>query len=144
MTAAINAAAAQAELMEKEKTIMEHQQKVQQMKSSITTMANQQASLEREKRRSLITLGELSTLQEDHVVYKGVGHLFVRAAVNDLTAEHKDREAKCAAEAVRVAEEKKRLGTACQKEEEHLQQAVGDFMATVRIIQATQQGAASS
>ena len=142
MTAAINAAAAQAELMEKEKTILEHQHKVQQMKSSINNMANQQVSLEREKRRSNITLGELATLQEDHVVYKGVGHMFVRSAVSDLTVEHKDREAKCGAESMRLSEEKKRLGTACQKEEEHLQAAVGDFMAAVRLIQATQQGTA--
>lgn len=142
MTAAINAAVAQAELMEKEKTIMDHQQKVQQMKASLSNMANHQAALEREKRRSNITLGELATLQEGHVVYKGVGHMFVRSSVNSLTEEHKDREAKCSAESSRLSEEKKRLGTACQKEEEHLQQAVGDFMSTVRMIQATQQQAA--
>lgn len=137
--AAINAAVAQAELLEKEKGIVELQQKVQHLKSNLTNMSNHQVALEREKRRSQITLAELKGLESSHTVYKGVGRMFVASTVEGLSSEHTERESKCATESSRLSEEKKRLATAIQKEEEQLQYAVGDFMNAVRILQATQQ-----
>lgn len=141
MSAAAVAAAAQVELMEKEKTIMEHQQRVQHLKSNLNNMSNAQVALEREKRRSQLTIGELNSLSDEHVVYKGIGRMFMASTVPNLKVEHADRETKCAAEAGRLSEEKKKIGAAIQKEEEQLQYAVGDFMNAVRIIQAQQQAA---
>lgn len=137
--AAINAAAAQAELMEKEKAIMEQQQKLQHLKSNLANMSNHQVALEREKRRSQITLTELSRLDAAHTVYKGIGRMFVVSSVTGLINDHSDREAKCGAETTRLSEEKKRLAGAIQKEEEQLQHTVSDFMGAVRMLQATQQ-----
>jgi chaperonin cofactor prefoldin len=141
MSTAALAAAAQAELMEKEKTIVEHQQRLQHLKSNLTNMSNAQIALEREKRRSQLTIGELNSLSEEHVVYKGIGRMFMASTVPTLKSEHADRETKCAAEAARLSEEKKKIGGALQKEEEQLQVAVADFMNSVRVIQAQQQAA---
>lgn len=143
MANAASAAAIQAELMEKEKTIMEHQQRLQHLKSNLSNMSNAQVALEREKRRSQLTIGELNTLSEEHVVYKGVGRMFIVSTVPGLKVEHADRETKCAAEANRLSEEKKKIAAAIQKEEEQLQLAVGDFMNAVRILQAQQQANAN-
>jgi chaperonin cofactor prefoldin len=136
---ALNAAAAQAELMEKEKHIVELQGRVQQLKSGLQNMSNHQVALEREKRRSAITLGELGTLDDSHHVFKGVGRMFVAATVPQLRAEYKDREVKCSSEVARLSEEKTKIAAAIKKEDEQLQAAVGEFVNAVRLLQATQQ-----
>eukprot|EP00758_Cryptobia_borreli_P001964 Tbor_TRINITY_DN2672_c0_g2::TRINITY_DN2672_c0_g2_i2::g.17906::m.17906/K09548/PFDN1; prefoldin subunit 1 len=130
------AAAAQAELMEKEKHIVEIQNRVQMMKSQIQTMANHQGALEREKKRCLITNTELGTCSADHNVYRGVGRMFVKHSVEDMINIHKDRETKCGEEATRLANEKKRLIDTYQREEVQLQQLVKDYMTTVQLLQA--------
>ena len=141
--AAHNAAAAQAELIEKEKHIMELQGKLHGLKQQLQNIANHQAALERERRRAQITNSELTTLTPEHKVYKGVGRMFVAVTVPTLTAETADRESKCTNEVQRIVEEKKKLVVVIQNEEQQAQLALGDFMNAVRIFQATQQVAAS-
>ncbi len=137
--AAINAAAAQAELLEKEKHINELQAKLHNWNQQLQNIANHQAALDRERRRANITNSELTTLSADHKVYRSIGRMFVAVPVPGLSAEMTDRESKCSKEVERIVEEKKKLVAAIKNEEQQLQHAVGDFMNAVRILQATQQ-----
>ena len=128
-------AVAQAELMEKEKHIMEIQQKVQMLQSQVSNLANNQAALEREKKRCQITNVELGRCQADATVYRSVGRMFVKQTVADLHKAHSDREAKCVEEVIKLSNEKKRAGESLQRNEAELTQAAKEYMATIQILQ---------
>lgn len=135
--AAAAAAAAQAEMLEKEKAIVELQQKVQSMKQQVQNMANTQSALTREARRSEITLRELDKLTDDHKVYKSLGRMFVSITVPDMKAEQRGRVEKCTGEVQRLSEEKQKLGQFAEKEEEQLTLQVNDYVAAMKMLQAT-------
>ena len=129
-------AAAQAELMEKEKHIMEIQQKVQMLQNQVANLANNQAALEREKKRCQITNAELSRCDTDSTVYRSVGRMFVKQNVTDLHKTHSERETKCGEEALKLSNEKKRAGESLQRNEAELTQAAKEYMATIQILQS--------
>ena len=140
----MSAAAAQAELMEREKHVMDIQRRLQSLKGQLQSMANHQVALEREKRRSQLTRSEVEKLESTHVVYKGLGRAFMSVAVPEMAAENAEVEAKCTQEVQRVVEEKKKIGAVIQNEEEQLNVAAKDFIAAVRLLQASNQLPASS
>lgn len=132
-----NAAHVQAELMEKEKHIIEQQNRTQQIKNQLGFIANQQTALEKEKRRALLTLSELEKLGENRVVYRSVGRMFAKKPVPSLRSEFTERSEQIAAEIVRIVEEKKRISELVTREEHQLQTLVNEFMNFVQLVQAT-------
>jgi len=127
-------AAFQAEMIEKEKALLEQQAKLQQMKNTLQTVANRQVLIEREKKRAQITLAELSGLHASRSVYKAVGRVFVKSGVETLVADNKTREEQFVTEGERLSGEKMRLGAVVQKEEAHLQAQIGEFMNQMRML----------
>lgn len=128
----------QAELVEKEKQLMEQQQRIQQLKSRLQMLANQQAFLEREKRRAMITLGELKTVEATHKVYKGIGRMFVAAPRDELVNELLDKEQKCITESQKLSAEKQTLGSYIEKDEMSFSVAAQEFVTSMRIMQSAQ------
>lgn len=133
-------AALHAEITEKEKHIVEVQGNINSMKAQLQALANRQVALEREKKRCQITRIELATLQPEHKVFKGIGRLFASIPVNQLEADMKDKEEKCGNEATRLGEEKIRLGTVLQGEEERGRVLVTEFMSLMRAAQSLNGG----
>lgn len=130
--------AAQAELMEKEKTVTEHQQRLESLRDTVKTMATRQVTLKRTERRCQITVGELTKLKPEHVVYQGVGRAFMRVAVNKLIDTNNEEIERCEAEESRLVGEKQRTAELVTKEEGELRRAVEEFRATVAVMQAAQ------
>lgn len=136
--------AVQAELMEKEKAVMEHQQRLESLRDTVKVMANRQIALQRAKRRSEITVNELSRLSSGHVVYQGLGRAFVRAPVSRLVEinteviEHSD------AEGQRLSQEKQRTSEILTQEEAMLRRAVEEYKNTVQMAQAMQSRSSSA
>jgi chaperonin cofactor prefoldin len=128
--------ALQAELMEKEKGILEHQQKVYGLKQQQQTLANHSVALAREKQRCTITLEELKGLEMDHKVYKSVGRLFIKAAVPTLADANGKREELCKNEAERVTGEKQRISVVIESEEKQLNVEADEYMKQMRAAQA--------
>lgn len=124
--------------MEKEKTVMEHQQRVEALRQTIKTMAGRQVTLKRSKRRAEITVNELTALKSDHVVYQGVGRAFMRTPVNTLIDINNEAIERSEAEDSRLANEKQRVSEQLVKEEGQLHAAVEEFRAAVQVIQSAQ------
>jgi chaperonin cofactor prefoldin len=132
-----NAAAVQAELMEKEKHILEQQNRVEALKSKLVALASHQKALDMERRRCVITQQELTTVPSDRPVYKSLGRVFVRSTVEKVNSDHETRREMCQGESAKISEETRRLGEKVQSEEQHLQQMVNEFMAQLRLMQAS-------
>lgn len=130
--------AAQADLMEKEKAVMEHQQRLESLRDTVKTMATRQVTLKRSQRRCEITVSELTKLKPDHVVYQGVGRAFFRVKVNRLIETNTEESEQCEAEDRRLSNEKLRTSEIVSKEEAELRRAVEEFRAAVQVIQAVQ------
>ncbi|CAG9578265.1 conserved hypothetical protein [Leishmania major strain Friedlin] len=130
--------AAQAELMEKEKTVAEHQQRLASLRDTVKTMATRQVTLKRTERRCQITVGELTKLKPDHVVYQGLGRAFMRAPVNKLIDSNNEEIERCEAEESRLSAEKQRASELVIKEEGELRRAVEEFRAALMVVQAAQ------
>lgn len=130
--------AAQAELMEKEKLVVEHQQRLESLRATIKSMASHQISLKQLKRRCEITVGELTRLQPDHVVYQGLGRAFVRVSVNRLIESNSEQIEKSEAEDNRLSNEKARASELAAKEEADLRKAAEEYTAAVQVLQALQ------
>lgn len=130
--------AAQAELMEKEKTVTEHQQRLESLRDTVKTMATRQVTLKRTERRCQITVGELTKLKPEHVVYQGVGRAFMRVPVNKLIDTNNEEIERCEAEESRLSNEKQRTSELVTKEEGELRRAVEEFRSAVMVVQAAQ------
>ncbi|KAG5472308.1 hypothetical protein LSCM1_03707 [Leishmania martiniquensis] len=130
--------AAQAELMEKEKTVTEHQQRLESLRHTIKTMATRQVTLKRTERRCQITVGELTKLKPEHVVYQGIGRAFMRTPVNRLIGLNNEEIERCEAEESRLSNEKLRTSELVTKEEGELRRAVEEFRAALMVAQAAQ------
>ncbi|CAJ1010540.1 putative Prefoldin subunit [Leishmania naiffi] len=130
--------AAQAELLEKEKTVAEHQQRLESLRDTVKTMATRQVTLKRTERRCRITVGELTKLKPEHVVYQGVGRAFMRTPVNKLIDLNNEEVERCEAEESRLSHEKQRTSELVTKEEGELRRAVEEFRAVLMVVQATQ------
>ncbi|CCW61705.1 unnamed protein product [Phytomonas sp. EM1] len=128
-------AAAQADLMEKEKLVVEHQQRVETLQNAVKTMATRQISLKRDKRRSEITVGELAKLKAGHTVYRGIGRAFMRTPVDKLIKVNDEIIKQCEAEEHRISNEKQRTSEVMSKEEGELRRAVEDYRVAVHLIQ---------
>ncbi|CCW67998.1 unnamed protein product [Phytomonas sp. Hart1] len=128
-------AAAQADLMEKEKLIVEHQQRVESLQNAVKTMATRQVSLKRDKRRAEITIGELSKLKTGHPVYRGIGRAFMRIPADKLIAINDETIKQSDAEDQRISNEKQRTSEAMSKEEGELHRAIEDYRLAVHLIQ---------
>lgn len=124
--------------MEKEKLVLEHQQRVESLRDKVKTMATRQVTLKRQKRRAEITVDELTKLKPDHVVYQGVGRAFVRISVNKLIDSNNEVVEKCEAEDNRLVNEKQRTAEAVAKEESELRNAAMEYRAAYQLIQAVQ------
>eukprot|EP00796_Vickermania_ingenoplastis_P005837 gene5837-4162_t len=131
--------AAQAELMEKEKAVYEHQQRVDAIQSTIKTMSNRQVALNISRRRCDITISELTRLKPDHVVYHGLGRAFVKSGVNKMIESNQESREKSEAEHLRLANEKQRAGESLLREEKDLRQAVEELRAAYQVMAAIQQ-----
>ncbi|KAG5497853.1 hypothetical protein GH5_02645 [Leishmania sp. Ghana 2012 LV757] len=130
--------AAQAELMEKEKTVTEHQQRLESLRHTVKTMATRQVTLKRAERRCQITVGELTKLKPEHVVYQGIGRAFMRAPVNKLIDLNNEEIERCEAEENRLSNEKLRTSELVTKEEGELRRAIEEFRAALMVVQAAQ------
>lgn len=124
--------------MEKEKLVLEHQERVESLRDKVKTMATRQVTLKRQKRRAEITVAELTKLKADHVVYQGVGRAFVRMPVNKLIDSNNELVEKCEAEDSRLVNEKQRAAEAIVKEEGELRNAAMEYRAAFQLIQAVQ------
>uniref|UniRef100_A0A7S1W445 Prefoldin subunit 1 n=1 Tax=Neobodo designis TaxID=312471 RepID=A0A7S1W445_NEODS len=135
-------AVAQAEMQEKEKVILEQQQKCEMIRNKVVQLANHQKALDMEKRRCAITCKELATVGADRPVYKGLGRVFIKVPATKLAEDHESRAAMCTSESARVSEENRKISAVLQQEEERLNQLATDFMAHGQMLQQAQQRAA--
>lgn len=130
--------AAQAELMEKEKSVMEHQQRLESLRETVRSMANRQGVLTRSKRRAELTVRELVKLPSDHVTYRGIGRAFFRSPVNELIDQNNESIERSEAELRKLSNEKQRSAELVVREEGELRKALEDYQATLQVIQAAQ------
>jgi len=129
--------------MEREKAVMEHQQRLESLRDTVKTMATRQVTLKRLQRRCEITVAELTKLAPDHVVYTGIGRAFMRVKVNQLIESNTEESEQCEAEDRRLSNEKLRTSEMVSKEEADLRRAVEEFRASLQVIQAVQGQTAS-
>jgi chaperonin cofactor prefoldin len=126
----------QAELVEKQKHLMELEQKVTTLKQQANSMAGHLAALEREKKKCQITEAALKPLKPDHKVYKQIGRLFLSRSVTDLVEEHVNKEKMCVSEVARLNEEGQKIGAVIKQEEASLQSQMDEFKRTLLAIEA--------
>lgn len=131
--------AAQAELMEREKAVLEQQQRVESIQSTIKKLSDRQVALKISGRRSDITMAELSRLQPNHSVYRGMGRAFVKQDVNAMVDFHQGSKEEGEAEGNRLANEKMRAADSLSREEVTLRKAVEELRAAYQVITAMQQ-----
>ena len=136
-------AVAQAELQEKEKLIMEQQQKMEMLKNKVVQLASHQKALDMEKRRCAITRQELATVGADRPVYKSLGRVFIKTPAAKLADDHEKRQTMCTSESTRVSEENRKISAVVSQEEERMTQLVNDYMANQQLLQQAQQRAAA-
>lgn len=126
--------------MEKEKITLEHQARVDDLRSTIQTMSNRQLTLNINRRRGEITISELSKLKPTHPVYQSMGRAFIKRGVHELMEYNQEFKEKSEAEHARLANEKQRAGETLLREEKELQAAVEDLRAAYQVMSALQQG----
>ncbi|KEG09345.1 hypothetical protein DQ04_05371000 [Trypanosoma grayi] len=129
----------EAERMEREKALMEAQQRVDRLRETVRVMANRQVTLVGTKRRLGISTRELTRLSADHCVYESVGRVFLRAPVNTLIAKQTEQSESCEAEERRLSNEKQRVAEQLQKEEAQLREAAQVYVAEMNAGQRQQQ-----
>ena len=137
-------AVAQAEMQEKEKVILEQQQKCEMLRNKVVSLANHQKALDMEKRRCKITRDELATVGAERPVYKSLGRVFVKVPAEKLASDHEKRQDMCTSESARVSEENRKISAVLQQEEERLNQLASDYMAHGQMLQQAQQRAAAA
>ena len=128
-------AAVQAELMEKEKNVVEQQQRVEALKSTQSNLGGRMRALDQERRRCDITNAELASVPQDRPVYKSLGRVFVKSTVAVQQEDHEKKKQAYAAESSRLGDEHRKVTTRLQQEEEQLNKVFSDFMASMQIAQ---------
>lgn len=141
---ASSAAAAQADLMEKEKIVTEHQQRVESLESTIKMMSSRQVKLKIQGRRNEITIVELSKLKPTHTVFQGIGRAFLKRSVNDLIEQNEAEKEKNEAEYQRLVNEKQRSADTLVREERDLKKSVEELRAGYQMLIATHGAAANN
>jgi len=131
----MSTALAQAELLEKEKTINDRQRKLQSFQTQAHLLAQRQTGLERDRRRCKITVAELNKYPDEHTVYQSLGRLFVKTHVPTLKAELGQTESRCEQEIAKIVGDKQRLKQHADSEEETLRREVAEFMAAAQQFQ---------
>lgn len=125
--------------MEKEKNVIEHQQRLESIESMIKTMSTRQVKLKINTRRNEITISELAKLKPGHTVYQGVGRAFLKRSVNDLIETNQEEKEKNEAEYSRLVNEKQRGADTLVREERDLKKAVDELRAGYQLLAAQQQ-----
>ncbi|ORC90985.1 uncharacterized protein TM35_000074090 [Trypanosoma theileri] len=129
----------EAERMEREKALVEAQQRVDMLRETVRVMANRQMVLMGTKRRLEISTRELTKLKPDHSVYESIGRVFLRTPVNTLIAKQTEQAEKCEAEEKRLSGEKQRIAEQLQKDEVQLREAAQVYMAEMNARRQQQQ-----
>lgn len=125
--------------MEREKALMEGQQRVDMLRETVRIMANRQAVLVGTKRRLQISTGELQRLSSDHCVYESVGRVFLRTPVPAFIEKQMEAAERCEAEEKRLMSEKQRVVEQLQKDEVQLREAAQQYMAEMSARRQLQQ-----
>ncbi|EAN83518.1 hypothetical protein C3747_89g745c [Trypanosoma cruzi] len=133
------AALVEAERMEREKALVEAQQRVNMLRETVRVMANRQVALMSNKRRLDISTNELTRLSADHCVYESVGRVFLRTPVNALIEKQTAQAESCEAEGTRLSNEKQRVTEQLKKEEAQLREAAETYVAEMNARQRQRQ-----
>lgn len=141
---ASSSAAAQADFMEKEKAVTEHQQHVESLESIIKMLSSRQVKVKIQGRRNEITIIELMKLKPTHTVFQGIGRAFLKRSVNDLIEQNQGEKEKNEAEYQRLVNEKQRSADTLVRAERDLKKAVEDLRTGYQMLIATQGGAVNS
>ena len=128
-------AAQQAELIEKQKSLQEQEDKIRRLKHSLGNMQGQQMALEKQKKRCQITQTALTPLKEDHPVYKSIGRMFVRRTVPALMEEQKSQEQTSVTESSRLSVEIERISGVLQDEDRQFNQGRQELIALLEAFQ---------
>jgi len=120
--------AVQQEIQEREKHLVEMEQGINQLRSQQQQLNSQGQMLEKEKKRCYITKQELSTLTNDHNVYRAIGRAFVRQPVETLMKEENQREAYCTTEIQTVEGRKKQLAETLKSQQLSMESQYKEYL----------------
>eukprot|EP01064_Diplonema_japonicum_P020727 TRINITY_DN30308_c0_g1_i1.p2 TRINITY_DN30308_c0_g1~~TRINITY_DN30308_c0_g1_i1.p2 ORF type:complete len:131 (+),score=55.84 TRINITY_DN30308_c0_g1_i1:66-458(+) len=85
----------QQELKERQKQVVEAEQRVQLLKQKVNTARSKADAFNKEGRRSQLTEAELNAVKPDVKVYKSVGRMFVMRPKEELIKEQQDKQNMC-------------------------------------------------
>eukprot|EP01059_Diplonema_ambulator_P008003 TRINITY_DN17527_c0_g1_i3.p2 TRINITY_DN17527_c0_g1~~TRINITY_DN17527_c0_g1_i3.p2 ORF type:complete len:132 (+),score=83.76 TRINITY_DN17527_c0_g1_i3:52-447(+) len=125
----------QHELKERQKQVIEAEQKVQLLKQKVNATRTKADSYNKEGRRSQLTEAELKAVKEGVNCYKSVGRMFVLRPTEELIKEQQEKQNTCEAEVKKALALDDQLTKSLQEAETEFQKMYKQFMEEVRLVQ---------